>query len=68
MEYGGDGMVKNICPGCGEVILSFGLESSVRCSKCGTDFKLSSAEAEPDSSVELIIKKWIGKLGAIPQP
>lgn len=38
------GMAKNICPRCCEVILSFGIESSMECLKCGTVFEVNNTE------------------------
>lgn len=37
-------MAKNVCPGCREVVLSFGLESSMKCSKCDTVIKLDDPD------------------------
>lgn len=39
-------MAKNICPGCKEVVLSFESDSSLRCSKCETEFEVIDESGE----------------------
>lgn len=58
-------MAKNVCPGCKEVVLGLGLETAIKCTKCGTVFEVQSAKNNVDTSLELIINKWLGRLGTL---
>ena len=59
-------MAKNVCPGCKEIVLGFGLETAIRCTKCGTVFGVTNTKNNVDTSLELIINKWLGRLGTMP--
>lgn len=45
-------MAKNVCPGCKEVILSFGDETTIRCSKCEAIFEAKNM-TEDETAVDV---------------